>query len=246
MQECVNEVHFRRLKLSGPAELRGSLTSTASAPSAGGPRPPRPASRRSRWATRRTRRARRPDGRSASSPSASQACPTNMTIRWGSRRSASPRTLTGATSHSSLSSRTSVLVGLSPRSTAPPAPSAQRPAQEETHGGATAGQPAAVRGPGDAEGRDRLGGVPLDEAQRPAQRLQLDRDPLLILGVVDEPRRQAVVAGGAPVAQSLDRRVGRVGLLGRGLEVVTAPADADSVELPGPAGEQLGYGARGL
>ena len=103
-----------------------------------------------------------------------------------------------------------------------------------------AGQPAAVRGPGDAEGGHRLGGVALDQAQRPAQRLELDRDPLLVLGVVDKPPRQAVVAGGAPVAQALDRRVGGVGLLRRGLEVVTAPADADSVEIPWPTGKELG------
>ncbi len=57
-----------------------------------------------------------------------------MTILCGRQISASPRTRSGATDHSSSSSRTSVSAGLSPRSTAPPAPSAQRPAHEATHG----------------------------------------------------------------------------------------------------------------
>ena len=52
----------------------------------------------------------------------------------GQPQSASPRTRSGATAHSSCSSRTSVSAGFSPRSTAPPAPSAQRPAHEATHG----------------------------------------------------------------------------------------------------------------
>src|SRR5271155_357085 len=69
----------------------------------------------------------------SSAPSASHACPTNITSCWGSRTSASARTRSGETAHSSLSSRTSVSAGFSPRSTAPPAPRAQRPAQEETH-----------------------------------------------------------------------------------------------------------------
>ena len=87
--------------------------------------------RRRRPATRRDRRAR---GRaSTSAPDGTQACPTNITIWWGSSTSASPRTRSGSTDHSSRSSRASVSTGFSSSSTEPPAPSAQRPGHVASH-----------------------------------------------------------------------------------------------------------------
>ena len=56
-----------------------------------------------------------------------------MIISCGSRTSASARQRSGVTDHSSPTSRSSVCAGLSPRSTAPPAPSAQRPAHDDSH-----------------------------------------------------------------------------------------------------------------
>src|SRR4051794_23135195 len=67
-----------------------------------------------------------------SAPAASQAWPTNITSSCGRRTSASARTRSGSTPHSSRSSRDSVSAGCSNGSTAPPAPSAQRPAQDDS------------------------------------------------------------------------------------------------------------------
>ena len=97
---------------------------------AGARRPPAATARGPR-ATRRACRAR--GRRRTSAPSGSHAWPMNITRPWGSRISASPRTRSAATDHSSSSSRVSVVNGLSPRSTAPPAPSAQRPGQLASH-----------------------------------------------------------------------------------------------------------------
>ena len=57
-----------------------------------------------------------------------------MIIRLGRHTSASTAKRSGSTPHSSSSSRVSVSVGSSPTSTAPPAPSAQRPAHVATQG----------------------------------------------------------------------------------------------------------------
>ena len=109
----------------------GALTPTASGPSPPMPRRPRRATDRSRGATMHRHRARGRGRRADRHPRPARPVP-RTSPRWGSRRSASPRTRSGETAHSSLSSRTSVSAGLSPRSTAPPAPSAQRPAHEDT------------------------------------------------------------------------------------------------------------------
>ena len=115
--------------------------------------------------------------RTTSAPSASQAVPTNMTRRWGRRTSASQRSRSGSTLHSSRSSRASVSAGDSPRSTAPPAPSAQRPGHELSHG---ARRPASQRPPASRvthSAATRVARVALDQPQRPARGLQLEDQP---------------------------------------------------------------------
>src|SRR3954470_19669738 len=67
-----------------------------------------------------------------STPSGSHACPMSIARRFGRETSASTVSRSGVTDHSSSSSRPSVSTGSSPTSTAPPAPSAQRPAHEAT------------------------------------------------------------------------------------------------------------------
>ena len=137
----------------------------------------------------RDRRARA--SRATSAPDGSQACPTNITIWWGSSTSASPRTRSGSTDHSSRSSRASVSTGFSSSSTEPPAPSAQRPGPRREPCRAPARQPAPVAVAHDAQRRDRAAGVALDEAQRPARRLEVEHE--LAVGadlVADEPRRR--------------------------------------------------------
>jgi hypothetical protein len=51
-------------------------------------------------------------------------------------------------------------------------------------------------------------GVARHQAQRPAQRLQLDREARLVGAEVDQPGGDAVVTGGAALAQVPDRLVG--------------------------------------
>ena len=99
----------------------------------------------------------------------------NMIMLCGRRTSASPLDALGDDRPLLVElARQRRRTGDSPSSTAPPAPSAQRPAQDASQRGAPAGEPAAVGVARDAERGDRLGGVALDQAQRPAQRLQLD------------------------------------------------------------------------
>ena len=124
---------------------------------------------------------------------------------------ASPRPSAARASsfHSSSSSRASVCAGLSPRSTAPPAPSAQRPAQLATQARAPAGEPAAVLAAHGAERGQAVLGVALDQPQRPARGLDLER-------AAGHPRPRsspsraadAVVRGRAALAQRRDTLVG--------------------------------------
>jgi hypothetical protein len=80
-----------------------------------------------------------------------------------------------------------------------------------------------------------------------ASRLQLERDSVRILVVVHQARRHAVVAGGAPLLQLGDRRVGSPCVLLGGLEVLFAPARFHLLQRPRAAGENLGQiGACGL
>ena len=70
----------------------------------------------------------------ASAPDASHAIPTTKTSPFGVSASASTDSSTGATDHSSWSSRTIASTGCSPTSTAPAAPSVQRPVHDASQG----------------------------------------------------------------------------------------------------------------
>ena len=85
-----------------------------------------------------------------------------------------PCSRSGATDHSSSSSRASVSTGFSPTSTAPPAPSAQRPAQEASHAARrpASQRPSASRTMHRTERLSRR--VAGEQPQRPARRLQLE------------------------------------------------------------------------
>ena len=109
----------------------------------------------------------------------------------------------------------SVSTGLSPTSTAPPAPSAQRPAHDDSHGARRPASQRPVGVAGDAQRGDRQRRVALHEAQRPARGLQVHRELPVVLAVADEPRREAVVAGRAAVAQRGDGGVGGLHARGR-------------------------------
>ena len=164
-----------------------------------------------------------------------------MTSRCGSRTSASPRTRSGATDHSSSSSRTSVSAGLSPTSTAPPAPSAQRPGPRRQPRRAPAGEPAPVGVAHDAERRDRLRRRRPRRAAAPsAAAAARAAGAVARVRVADEPRGEAVVARRAAVAQRVDRGVGRGRVLARRLEGLVAPVGVDRVDVPGAAGEEGG------
>ena len=176
-----------------------------------------------------------------SAPSGSHARPTSITSRLGSETSASTVSRSGVTDHSSSSSRVSVSTGSSPTSTEPPAPSAQRPAHDATHGGAAAGQPAPVGGARHAQDRQRGAGVLAHQPQRPAHRLQLELEPAVARLVADEPRGEPVVRGRAAVLEGGDRLVGRLAACGGRLVLLLAPAARHLIRLPGAAGEDAGW-----
>ncbi len=112
--------------------------------------------------------------------------------------------------------------------------------------GAPSGEPAPVGGAGDAQRGHALRGVAVDQPERPAQRLHLDREAQLVLAVVDEARGDAVVAWRAAFLQLPDRRVGGLAVLGRGLERLLVPARGDLLQRPRSAGEDLGCVGGGL
>ena len=102
-----------------------------------------------------------------------------MTSRCGRRSSASPRTRSGATDHSSLELAHERVGGA--LAEVDRAAGAERPAPGPRGDPrrAPAGQPAPVGGARDAQRGDAARGVAGDQPQRPAQRLQLDRDPVV-------------------------------------------------------------------
>jgi hypothetical protein len=79
------------------------------------------------------------------------------------------------------------------------------------------------------------------EPERPAGRLQLEREPSAVRVVAREPGREPVVAGRAAVAQRAQRHVRRLGRLPRGLERVLPPRDLDCGWVPGTPREQPGW-----
>ena len=135
-----------------------------------------------------------------------------------------------------------VSAGFSSTSTAPPAPSAQRPAHEASQ---AARRPASQR-PSAAErtthSTARLCAALLgDEAQRPARGLQLEREASVGGLVAGQARREPVVARGAPrgaARRAPCRR--RAVVLGCGLERVGAPGDLDLIRIPGTTSQQAG------
>ena len=161
---------------SGGRARRSSRLMPASPPSGAAP------GRRRPRASRRGRRGHHAcsscsASRVTSTPAGSHASPTSIASRLGSDTSASTVSRSGVTDHSSSSSRPSVSTGSSPTSTAPPAPSAQRPAHEATH---VARRPASQRPSAvarHAQRGERRRGVVAHEPQRPAHRLQLELEP---------------------------------------------------------------------
>ena len=93
--------------------------------------------------------------RTTSAPVGQPRLPTNMTSRWGRRTSASQRSRSGSTLHSSRSSRAE-RVGRRTRRRRPRRrrPSAQRPAHDASHGARRPGEPAALGVAGDAQRGD--------------------------------------------------------------------------------------------
>ena len=131
--------------------------------------------------------------------------------------------------------------GLSPTSTAPPAPRAHLPAHEATH---AARRPASQR-PSLSRTTQRAaiddGRVAVHEPQRPAGGLQLDRQRAVVAdAVAGEPPGEAVVARRAALGERGDRCVGGGGRLGRRLVGLLGPAGGDPVGRPGSARERPG------
>ncbi len=124
------------------------------------------------------------------------ATPGRRTSRAGAAGAAAPRPARARAPPTTprCSSRTSVSAGLSPRSTAPPAPSAQRPAHEETHG---ARRPASQR---PSAARVTHSAATLSDAspatRRSAQRsgCSSKRDRAVPRVEADQPRGEPVVA----------------------------------------------------
>ena len=197
-------------------------------------------------ATRRTRRARRRAAPCSSAPSASQACPTNITSRCGRRSSASPRTRSGATAHSS-SQLAHERVGRA-LAEVDRAAGAERPAAGPRGDprSAPAGQPAAVRGARDAQRRHALRGVARDQPQRPAQRLHLDRDSVARPGCSRPAarRRRRGSASRAPAVRGSPRRRPR-SCAAEGSKCCSRQRALDLLHLPRAAGEDLGRVCRG-
>ena len=166
---------------------------------------------------------------------------------WAGRRAPPRRGAPGTTDHSSSSSRASATTGSSPTSTAPPAPSAQRPAQVATH---AARRPASQR-PSALRTAHRTDSAPSassrDEPQRPAHRLQLDRRARR--PPVSKPASRAArpsCVGDPRSCKREQRRVGGGGQVGPRLVAVLAPARRDLVGPPGPAGEDSRLEIHGL
>ena len=163
---------------------------------------------------------------------------------WGRRTSASPRTRSGATDHSSSQLADERLRPGSrrgrprrrrpapsgrPRTTATAArrPASQRPsASRVTHSAATPCEAS----PSTSRSAQRAG---CSSRTRPPSSL----------GVADQARGDAVVARGAALAQRGDRGVGGGDLLGLGLEGSSRQRATDVVDLPRPAREDAGLPA---
>ena len=156
--------------------------------------------------------------------------------------SASPRTRSGATDHSSSSSRTSVSAGLSPRSTAPPAPSAQRPGHDASQAARrpASQRPSAERVTHSAATLREASPSTSRSAQRDGCSSSRRRSPESAWP--HQPRGEPVVARRAALAQRVDRGVGGGHVLARRLVGLVAPVGVDRVDVPGAAGEQGGRG----
>ena len=228
--ECVNERYLRRLKV-----IMGRAGGPC-ARAAGRPRPGQAPTSRGHHACSSCSGSRADLGAAA----ASHAWPTSMIIRFGRHTSASTAKRSGSTPHSSSSSRVSVSVGSSPTSTAPPAPSAQRPAHVATQGARrpASQRPSASRtthsaaSEADASSRtsrsdQRMGcssmHSPPSAVSKPASRAARP-------SCEGEPRSaSAAIAASAACSRS-----------GGGSERILAPAHLDLAGLPGTAREDAG------
>ena len=119
--------------------------------------------------------------------------------------------------------------------------------------GAAPGEPTSVRRAHDAQRGERVARRAVQEAQRPARRLELQLEVVARLAVARQARGQAVVRGRAALAQGVDLGVGLGAQLRRGLEVVVAPENLDPVrtprtarQQPGKDGHQLSEGSSGI
>ena len=191
-------------------------------------------------ATTRARRARR--RARPRRPSASQAWPISITIPFGRRTRASTASRSGATDHSSSSSRVSASTGSSPTSTAPPAPSAQRPAHVATHGARrpASQRPSASRTTHSTDSDARR--VAADEPQRPAHRLQLEPQPAVVRARRRPGARRGRRGEGEP--RSSSAAIARVGggrvRPRRGSNGSSRQCAATCSARPGAAGEDAG------
>ena len=151
---------------------------------------------------------------------------------------AAPRRVSrsASTDHSSRSSRPSVSAGFSSTSTEPAAPSAQRPprwparrlAGRRASGRRRHGRRRARKG---SRWRSR------QQPQRPADRLQLERQPSLPRPRSGEPAGEAVVARRTPLPQHRQRAVGLLDHRRRGVEWLREPRRLDPRWWPRATGE---------
>ena len=172
---------------------------------------------------------------------ASQACPMSITSRLGRQTSASTASRSGATDHSSSSSRASVcdrvLADLDR------AAGAERPAPGPGRDPRRARRPASQR-PSASRTAQRTESEPcassLEQPQRPADGLELDGEPAAGELVAGEAGGDAVVRGRAAVLEGGDRGVGLRAQLG-GAARSGPPASASR---SGPSARGRGRGCR--
>ena len=108
--------------------------------------------------------------------------------------------------------------------------------------GAPSRQPAAVPRPHDAQRRQAVARVALDETQRPARGLEVEHQPVALLAPSRKPRSHPVVSGRAALAQAANGRVCQpVQISGRVVGLVE-PARFDLLRGPRAAREDAGTG----
>ena len=217
----------------------GEARHRAAAPCGAGARRPRPARRPGPPATRRRRRARRRGGpRAGRQPGLADEH--DHVVRQADERLAAHALgldgpLLAQLAHERLRRGLAEVDG--PARAERPAPG---PGREP--GGAASGQPAALAVAHGAERRERARRMALDEAQRPAHRLELEHQAAVAARWSTSRAPTPSWRRRAAVAQGRDGVVGGLGALARGLVGLGQPGRLDVVRRPRPAGEQDGGG----